>query len=194
MPEPARYDEQRYLAAKRAIDARSRDARVWARFRDELEERARAKPSDKPLRILELGGGLGHLATEVMAQLDASALDYTLVDLSPANLEGARATVDAWALERGMTVEHGTADLHLKSEMAAWHVGFARREALAYLADSPTDAPWDVIIAQAFLDLVNLPAFLDRLFARLAPGALGYFPINFDGLTAFEPPVDPELD
>jgi len=194
MPEPTRYDERRYLAAKRAIDARSRDARVWARFREALGELARAKQASKPLRILELGGGLGHLATEVMAQLDVPALDYTVVDLSPANLEGARATVAAWAAERGMTVEHGSPELQLQSETSAWRMGFARREALAYLTDSPPDEPWDVVIAQAFLDLVHLPAFLDRLLPCLAPGALGYFPINFDGLTAVEPPHDPELD
>lgn len=194
MPEPERYDEQRYLSAKRAIDARSRDERVWARFRDELGELARAKPPGEPLRILELGGGLGHLATEVMAQLDVPALDYTVVDLSPANLEGARATVAAWAAERGMTVEHGTAEAHLQSESAAWRVGFAHREALDYLTEFATAAPWDVIIAQAFLDLVHLPAFLNQLQGRLNRDALAYFPINFDGLTAFEPPLDPELD
>ena len=30
--------------------------------------------------------------------------------------------------------------------------------------------------------------------SRLAPGGLFYFTLNFDGVTTFEPPIDPDLD
>ncbi len=51
---------------------------------------------------------------------------------------------------------------------------------------------YDLVVAAAFLDLVDLPRALERLLALLRPGGFGYFPINFDGLTVFEPshPLD----
>ena len=53
---------------------------------------------------------------------------------------------------------------------------------------------WDVLVAHAFLDLVDAPRLLPELFALLRPGGLFYFTINFDGLTILEPPVDPDFD
>jgi hypothetical protein len=45
----------------------------------------------------------------------------------------------------------------------------------------------DVLIANAFLDLVDVPATLPALLARLEPGGLYWFSINFDGETIFVP-------
>jgi SAM-dependent methyltransferase len=53
---------------------------------------------------------------------------------------------------------------------------------------------WDLIIANAFLDLVDTRAALSRLRDVLRPGGLMYLTINFDGVTAFEPAIEPELD
>jgi hypothetical protein len=53
---------------------------------------------------------------------------------------------------------------------------------------------WDMLIAHAFLDLVDVPQTLPLLFDLLAPGGLFYFTINFDGETILEPPLEPALD
>jgi SAM-dependent methyltransferase len=53
---------------------------------------------------------------------------------------------------------------------------------------------WDLLVAHAFLDLVDIPATLPRLFRLLRPGGLFYFTINFDGATLFEPAIDPVFD
>jgi SAM-dependent methyltransferase len=63
---------------------------------------------------------------------------------------------------------------------------FARRERGQRL--------WDLLIAHAFLDLVDAPRLLPELLALLRPGGLFYFTINFDGVTILEPPVDPGFD
>eukprot|EP00741_Cyanophora_paradoxa_P006137 tig00000944_g5950.t1 len=46
---------------------------------------------------------------------------------------------------------------------------------------------WDLLIAAAFLDLVDIPRTLPRLLGLLPRGGLFYFPINFDGATHLEP-------
>ena len=53
---------------------------------------------------------------------------------------------------------------------------------------------WDLLIAHAFLDLMDIPATLPRLFSLLKPGGYFYFTINFDGATIFQPIIDPVLD
>ena len=53
---------------------------------------------------------------------------------------------------------------------------------------------WDLLIAHAVLDLLDVPAALPRLFSPLAPGGLFYFTIVFDGATLFEPAIDPAFD
>jgi hypothetical protein len=69
---------------------------------------------------------------------------------------------------------------------------FVQADALAYAQqDLP---PVDLLIAHAFLDLVHLPTSLPMLLSTLLPGGLFAFTLNFDGVTAFEPPIDPTLD
>jgi hypothetical protein len=53
---------------------------------------------------------------------------------------------------------------------------------------------WDLLIAHAFLDLLDVAAILPDLLGLLAPGGLFYFSLNFDGLTLLEPPVEEKLD
>lgn len=53
-------------------------------------------------------------------------------------------------------------------------------------------AAGDLLVASAFLDLVDLDHALPRLGGFLKPGGLAYLPLNFDGVTIFEPahPLD----
>jgi SAM-dependent methyltransferase len=58
--------------------------------------------------------------------------------------------------------------------------------------DWPGESDCDLLVAAAFLDLVDLDRALPVLRRFLKPGGLGYFPLNFDGVTIFEPahPLD----
>jgi hypothetical protein len=67
-------------------------------------------------------------------------------------------------------------------------------DAYAFAQQERSRRVWDFLIAHAFLDLVDTPRLLPLLFALLPPDGLFYFTINFDGLTAMEPPVDPGFD
>src|SRR6516162_10940297 len=48
-------------------------------------------------------------------------------------------------------------------------------------------APADVLIANAVLDLVDVPAVLPGLLRLLVPGGVYWFTINYDGESIFEP-------
>jgi hypothetical protein len=51
-----------------------------------------------------------------------------------------------------------------------------------------------VLIANAFLDLIDVPATLPALLSLLKPGGLFYFTITFDGATIIQPEIDSALD
>src|SRR2546428_7313762 len=65
---------------------------------------------------------------------------------------------------------------------------------LRFIAREQGQRAWDLLMAQAFLDLVDVPTTLPALLSLLRPGGLLYCPITFDGGTVFEPEIDPELD
>lgn len=157
----------RYLAAKQSVDDRSLNEGVWQSLLAHLPP--------EPLAILEVGAGTGAM----LDRLDARGFlprvaEYTAIDADPTNVAEAQRRLSGrpWPIE----VELAAADVY----------EFARRE-----RDRRT---WDLLIAHAFLDLVDIPRLLPDLFALLRPGGMFYFTINFDGLTALEPRVDPDLD
>jgi len=53
---------------------------------------------------------------------------------------------------------------------------------------------FELLIAAAFLDLVNIPETLPILFNALKSNGIFYFPINFDGVTHFSPQISPHFD
>ena len=57
-----------------------------------------------------------------------------------------------------------------------------------------TNQTWDLLVAHAFLDLLDIKTALPPLFRLLRPGGLCYATINFDGATIFQPTIDPAFD
>jgi predicted O-methyltransferase YrrM len=161
---------QAYLRAKRSIDDRALDRRVLDRLRAEL-------PSGS-LDVLEVGAGVG---TGITRLLDWGVLparvDYTTIDNRPENVDAARERLlDAGFSEDGERLARGETTVRLVTGD-----GF---DAL--------DGEYDLLVAQAFLDLVDLDNALPALLDALSPNGLAYFPITFDGGTIFEPahPLD----
>lgn len=174
----------RYLAAKQPLDDRSINRPVW----EALQREAAAYPGDGPLRVLEVGAGIGTMVERAWRWgLAGGGVRYTAVDADPGGLVearrrllafGARAEGAALCLEdaaRQLTVELVAADAFDFAAAAGAH-------------------RWGLLIGCAFLDLVDTPRALEALLGLLAPGGLAYFPITYDGLTAFEPVVDAALD
>ena len=72
-------------------------------------------------------------------------------------------------------------DVHIRLECA---------EVFAFIQKNKT--PADLLIAHAFLDLLPMPAGLQKLLS-LTKG-LAWLTINFDGLSTLQPTIEPVLD
>lgn len=182
------YSFTRYLAAKRTVDDRALNRHVWSA----LTRRVHAV---EPVRVLELGAGIGTMVERAWEWgLLRGEAAYTALDVDAGSIAAAPGRLRVWAEgcgveagrqgERGLTVTDGSRRVALDF-ITADALEFARRE---------HPERWDVLIAHAFLDLIDVPAALPDLLGLLRPGGLFLFTLNFDGATIFEPALDPPLD
>jgi len=162
---PAYDDFVRYLAAKRTVDDRALNRPVWNDMAAFLNDRPQAA-------ILEVGAGIGTMVERLAAAGLVGEGAYTAIDAAATNIEAASERLAPLGLD--LTLE--AADLY----------AFAARET--------GRRQWDLLIAHAVLDLLHLETALDRLLPLVATGGHLWLTINFDGVTAFEPPVDLALD
>jgi SAM-dependent methyltransferase len=192
---PAAYSFTRYLAAKKALDDRSLNRRVWDRLRQAVQER----PEPAPLRVLELGCGIGTMIERLLEWGLLDQVVYTAIDAEAANLAAARerlrglaAPLNAAAPGAAGPPESGP--LLIQRETQKVLVELETIDLCHFAARERGRASWDLLIAHAFLDLLDLPAALPPMFSLLRPGGLFYFTLNFDGATILEPVIDPHLD
>lgn len=188
---PEIFDHTRYLNAKVTVDDRAINQRVFSKFLSCLPTSSPAAP----LRALELGAGIG---TMVQRLVDWGALlhaDYTLLDVDAASIDLARQRLASWARSQSFeTEEPENCDLNLRASDRSLCLTFIVEDVRS-LPGSPTRAgAWDLLLAHAFLDLVDVPSILGRLLGLLRDGGLFYFTLNFDGGTTFEPTIDRGFD
>jgi SAM-dependent methyltransferase len=186
---PEEYSFIRYLEAKRAVDDRALNQQVWHRLVDELE----TPPSEQPLRVVEVGAGVGTMVERLVEWGISIDLDYTAVDSDPSLLDRASRRLPEWAENREWRAKRLEQDRLILD-------GGDQRIALEFLAGDIFDMAqgkrrgWDLMLAHAFLDLVNLEVAIPCLFALLRPGGLFYFTLVFDGATILRPAIDPPFD
>jgi SAM-dependent methyltransferase len=161
-----------YLEAKRVIDDRSLNRTVW----QHMVELVVDIPS-RPLRIAEIGAGTGTMIDRLTEWGFFSAVAG----------EGRHVTYDAWEinpvtaallqerLSRTTDIQVGTA-----------HVGDVR--------DRRDAGEFDLVIANAVLDLFRPDEAAQMVSELLAPGGLLYASIVFDGVTLLEPGIDERVD
>jgi SAM-dependent methyltransferase len=195
-------DFERYLAAKATVDDRALDRRVLGRVRADL--RARSTP-----RVLEAGAGTGAFLRRVLGWETVPDCTYVAVDTDPDLLAAARDLTLDHAQEAGFEVsivdlDETTLDRWFDRAEAATVAalrlrGPARIDVRLVSGDAVAVAEageWDWLVAQAFVDLLT-PDAVGRLVSGVRRGGGVYFPITFDGGTAFVPehPADtPVLD
>jgi SAM-dependent methyltransferase len=165
---PSQYDEVRYLRAKRSVDDRALNRGVLEAFDASLRALAR------PVRVLELGAGIGTMVPRLLDRGCLTAARYTLVDRDGRSL-GAAAEQLARFSGAGVELDF------VESEVFAW-------------LEACAEPPFDVVLASAFLDLVDARALLPLVWRRLRPGAPFWFSINFDGETIFVPELAADAD
>jgi hypothetical protein len=175
------YSNHRYLSSKKTVDDRALNKNVVGRLRTELVATGAAR-----LRVLEVGGGLGTMVARLVEWNMLRHAHYRLVDVDAELLADAPAWLATWAASRGYAVEPGTDTLRFHGDGVDVTVVFVRAELGEYLARWAGE-PADLLVANAFLDLVDVPSVLPAMLRLLAPGRLFWFPINYDGETIFEP-------
>lgn len=161
----------RYLEAKKTVDDRALNRTVWQTMLATLPPQS----AETPLRVLEIGGGIGTMVKRMAAWGALTHAAYTLVDAEAANIAAAQRRLAGFG-QTNIALELVTDDL------------------FAYCARAAGYKNWNLLVAHAVLDLLDVPTALPQLLACLTDGGVFYFTINFDGATIFEPVIDPALD
>lgn len=178
----------RYLASKKSVDDRALNQQTW----DALAARL-----DDPwgLEIIEIGGGIGTMIERLLERDLLQHTNYTLLDEQPENIAEARRRLPQWAEENNFISSWEDEKLILWKNGQVTKVTFLAENLFDFLAHRNLEQKYDLLISHAFLDLVDIPATLPRLFETLRPEGHFYFTINFDGETIFEPaiPQDEEI-
>lgn len=187
---PQEYSFTRYLAAKKSVDDRSLNRRVWECLAGQLPK---AK-SSKPLQVLEIGAGIGTMVERMLERKLLSYTQYTALDALAENMTCARERLTGWGKAHGYPVSSRASRLVISNLDQKISITFENREVFEFALEVGGQRQWDLLVAHAFLDLVDLPTGLPTLFRLLKDGGLFYFSANYDGMTAFEPPFEPDLE
>jgi len=184
---PATLSSVEYLAAKKPIDDRALNARVWSVLQQASSSYARP-------RVLEVGCGIGSMLERLIERRVLSAADYLGLDLSEDNLHAAPQRLTRWAEGTGRQVSPEPGTLQITGMDVAVSARFAQADAVELPARADLGRDWDLLMAHAVLDLVDVPRALTAMLPLLRPGGLFYFSLVFDGLTVLEPELDRPLD
>jgi SAM-dependent methyltransferase len=172
----------RYLSAKTTVDDRALNRQV-------LAELCRLMPAGAP-RVLEVGAGLGTMVARLLDWGVLAAGEYILLDADRQLLECSRRWLLDWAAARGVhsdLLPDGLRVGDLRVRLVQAEIGGYLKAAHGQLAD--------VLIANAVLDLIDVPAILPGLLRLLVPGGVYWFSINYDGESVFAPghPYDDQV-
>ncbi len=191
MTVPSSYPFTRYLSAKKTVDDRALNKNVWERLKRALSP----QEGERPIKVLEIGAGIGTMLERALDWDLLKSAEYTAVDSMEENVEEALRRIPRWAVERGYEVsDRGVGSFRLKRKEQDVLVRLETADVFDFMDRPGTGGQWDLLIANAFLDLVDVPASLPKLLALLRPGGLFYFTITFDGASIFQPEIDPEID
>jgi SAM-dependent methyltransferase len=176
------YSNVRYLQSKQPVDDRALNRHVLAALERFLRSRS-ATP-----RVLELGAGVGTMVSRLADWNVLGRAEYTLVDREGESLAAARRHLESWG-----TVTQSSVDaIAVEKAGTRLDVEFVRSDLFEFLGAASRGERYDVVFANAVLDLTDLEPTLPRIWSALAPGAAYWFTINFDGETIFLPehPLD----
>src|SRR6056297_2699162 len=93
-----------FLTAKRTVEDRALNRRVWERFVTGLADRA--SDGSDPVRIVEIGAGTGSMIVR-LADWEAlpPTVSYRAVDLDADTVDSARKQLPEWLRDAGYTVD-----------------------------------------------------------------------------------------
>jgi predicted O-methyltransferase YrrM len=188
---PLNYSLTRYLAAKRSVDERALNFQVW----QSLVAALRPATAAQPLRILEVGAGIGGMVERILVGDVLTHATYTAIDKAPTLIAEAHRRLLRWAGgQRFQVNENCQRQLNMRRAQQHITVETEAIDVARFVAREDGRQAWDLLIGQAFLDLIDIPATLPALCSLVRPGGLLYFPLTFDGGTVFQPEGETPFD
>ena len=177
------YSFPHYLLSKQSVDDRALNKDVLKALKVNLPKES--------IRIIEVGAGIGTMLRRLVRWDVIRQAEYVLVDEMRENIEYASEWIPRWAMEAGLSVERiEPSQLRVFDESHEVRIQLEQADVFDFIQKN--QAPADLLIAHAFLDLLPMPESLPKLLS-LTKG-LAWLTINFDGVTSFEPMVDAALD
>ncbi|MBN2115324.1 MAG: hypothetical protein JW730_02060 [Anaerolineales bacterium] len=177
------YSFPRYLLSKQTVDDRALNKDVLNALRVNLLQ--------QPVTVIEVGAGIGAMLKRLIQWDVFCTGDYILVDAMAANIAYARQWIPQWAAEAGLSVERlGPDQLHLGDQAHDIRVRLECADVFDFIQKN--EKPADALVAHAFLDLLPMPASLEKLF--LLTKGLAWLTLNFDGVTTLQPIIDDSFD
>ena len=179
------YSFPHYLLAKQSVDERALNRQVYQALMDSLPP--------GPIRIVEAGAGIGTMLARLVRWGFLQQAEYVAVEEMAANVEFARTWIPSWAAENQLQVEWtGPSQLRIFDRQREVLLTLAQGDVFDFIRTEPPRS--DLLIAHALMDLLKLPESLPEIFRLVKPGGLAWLTVNFDGITALEPSIDPALD
>lgn len=176
------YSFPHYLLSKQSVDD-------CALNKDVLRALKMHLPA-QPIRIIEVGAGIGTMATRLLRWDIVHKAEYVLVDEMAENIAYARAWIPQWAAESSLSVEGSGDSLRVFDSAREVRIHLEQADVFEFIQKNKQ--PADLLIAHAFLDLLPMPESLRKLLTLTK--SLAWLTINFDGVTTLEPTVDASLD
>jgi len=179
------YSFPRYLLSKQSVDDRALNRQVY----ETLLSRVPAEPID----IIEVGAGIGTMAARLWHWGFLTRANYRVVDSMQENIDFARTWIPHWADENHLRWERIEDDkLRLFDGTRSLNITLTCADVFDFIHTHPPQA--ELLIAHAFLDLLPMPESLPGLLSLVKSDGLAWLTLNFDGVTTFEPVIDPALD
>lgn len=173
----------RYLLSKQTVDDRA--------LNKDVVNALRAQLPPQPRRVIDVGAGIGTMLKRMVTWDLLRTGEYVLVDAMHENIAYAQTWLPDWAAQAGLRLEHIATDrFQLCGGGRDIHVQLERADVFEFIRRNP--APADLLIAHAFLDLLPMPESLQRLLQLT--GGLAWLTINFDGVSTFQPEIEPALE
>jgi len=179
------YSFPHYLLSKQSVDDHALNKDVLNALKAHLPQ--------QPIRIIEVGAGIGTMLRRLLRWDVIQRAEYILVDEMAENIEYASAWIPQFATEAGLSVErseHLSGQLRVFDETHDVRICLERADVFDFIQKNKE--PADLLIAHAFLDLLPMPESLPKLLALT--NNLAWLTINFDGVTSLEPAIDAALD
>jgi len=164
---PDEYTFTRYLSSKKSVDDRSLNRSVWERLAQALSAH-----SSERLKVLELGSGIGTMVERVVDWGLLNRAYYTAVDSECENTAEVFVRLPVWATSRNYDTSSDNESIRLSRGDHDIVVRPVTADALEFVEAAENKAAYDLLIANAFLALVDVGAVLPRLLSVLKPGGL----------------------